>query len=157
MKIAIAHWKGRVSPVFDVSDSLIVIDIRNGVEVNREQINLASRDSFERAQEVSRLDAQVLICGAVSHRLETALISSGIQVFGFICGDLEDIVGAFQDGQLSDARYLMPGCCGKRQRVRLQRGRDNHSKHPQSPTEKLQQIQQRIESLEAQEQQGLKK
>jgi predicted Fe-Mo cluster-binding NifX family protein len=134
MKIAIAHWQGRVSPVFDVSDSLIVIDIQNGVEAGRQQINLASRDSFERAQEVSRLGARVLICGAVSYPLETALIGAGIQVFGFICGELEAIIGAFQDGQLTDARYLMPGCCGKRQRIGLRRGRENDSKHVNQKT-----------------------
>jgi predicted Fe-Mo cluster-binding NifX family protein len=134
MKIAIAHWQGRVSPVFDVSDSLIVIDIQNGVEVRRQQINLASRDSFERAQEVSRLGAQVLICGAVSHPLETVLIGAGIRVFGFICGELESVIGAFQDGQLSNTRYLMPGCCGKRQRVRLRRGRENDNKQVNQET-----------------------
>jgi predicted Fe-Mo cluster-binding NifX family protein len=128
MKIAIAYWQGRVSPVFDVSDSLIVIDIQNGLEVHRQHINLASRDSFERAIEVSRSGAQVLICGALSHPLETALIGAGIRVFGFICGDLESVIGAFQDGQLSDARYLMPGCCGKRQQVRLRRRRETDNK-----------------------------
>jgi predicted Fe-Mo cluster-binding NifX family protein len=128
MKIAIAHWQGRVSPVFDVSDSLIVIDILNGVEVQRQHINLGGRDSFERATEVSRSGAQVLICGALSRPLETALIGAGIQVFGFTCGELESIIGAFQDGQLSDARYLMPGCCAKRQRIGLRRRRQNNSK-----------------------------
>ena len=128
MKIAIAHWQGRVSPVFDVSDCLIVVDIQDGVELHRQHINLASRDSFERVQEVSRLGAQVLICGAVSHPLETALIGAGIRVFGFICGDLESVIGAFQAGQLSDARYLMPGCCGKRQQVRLRRRRETGNK-----------------------------
>jgi predicted Fe-Mo cluster-binding NifX family protein len=128
MKIAIAHWQGRVSPVFDVSDSLIVIDILNGVEVHRQHVNLAGRDSFERATEVSRSGAQVLICGALSRPLETALIGAGIQVFGFTCGELESVIGAFQDGQLSDARYLMPGCCARRQRVRLRRRRENDNK-----------------------------
>lgn len=123
MRIAIPHWQGRVSPVFDVSDSLYLIDTEDGWEKHRENVLLASRDPFGRAREISSLGIDVLLCGALSRVLETALIGAGVQVVGFICGDLEDVVMAFICGGCADTRFLMPGCCGKRQKFGLRHGR----------------------------------
>jgi predicted Fe-Mo cluster-binding NifX family protein len=123
VKIAIPYWQGRVSPVFDVAESLILIDIEDGREVRREKAMLASRDPFGRAKEVSALGTAVLLCGAVSHPFETALMGAGIQVVGFVCGDLEAVVTAFLRGQLADVRFHMPGCWGKKQRSGCRRGR----------------------------------
>ncbi len=86
---------------------------------------LKSRDPFGRAKEVAQAGVEVLICGAVSHAFETALISAGIRVLPFMCGDLEAVIGAFLQGKLTDGRFLMPGCFGRRQAHRFQwrRGR----------------------------------
>ena len=109
MRIAIAHWRDRVSPVFDVSDRIVLVDIENGRELQRKDQQLRSRKEFERAQEVCGHGAQVLLCGAVSNSMQTALRRTGIQVISFICGDLEDVLNAFMDGRLSDKCYQMPG------------------------------------------------
>jgi len=118
MKIAIPHWQGRVSPVFDVSDGLLVIDIKDGRQVRRESIILCRSDPFARAKEVADLGAEVLLCGAVSHVLERALMGAGVEVFSFICGDLEAVLDAFLRGQLDDDRFLMPGSCAKWRRAK---------------------------------------
>ena len=65
MRIAIAHWQDRISPVFDVSDRLLLIDIEEGRELKRKDNVLNCRGPFERAREVYRLGVQVLLCGAV--------------------------------------------------------------------------------------------
>jgi predicted Fe-Mo cluster-binding NifX family protein len=123
VKIAIPHWQGRVSPVFDVAESLFLIDIEDGREVRRENVMLASRDPFGRAKEISALGTAVLLCGALSHPFQTALMGAGIQVVGFVCGDLEAVVNAFLQGQLADVRFHMPGCSEKKQRTGCRRGR----------------------------------
>jgi predicted Fe-Mo cluster-binding NifX family protein len=92
MKIAIPHWQGRVSPLFDASDAIVVIDIERGRERRRDNFKLASFDPVRRAQEVAGLGAEVVVCGAVSRTLENALIGAGIRVKGFICGDLDELV-----------------------------------------------------------------
>jgi predicted Fe-Mo cluster-binding NifX family protein len=130
MRIAIAHWQGRVSPVFDVSDRLLLIDIENGREHRQEEINLDARDPFERAKQVSRLAADVLLCGAISHALETALVGLGVQVVGYIRGNLEAVIAAFVHGQLTDSRFRMPGYRRKHHNPRHRRGRRNNG----SPT-----------------------
>jgi predicted Fe-Mo cluster-binding NifX family protein len=104
MKIAIAHWQDRVSPVFDVADRLLLIAVEDGREAHRESLRLASRDPFERAQELAEWGVDVLLCGAVSSALEKALTTAGIQVLGFLGGELEVIVAAFLNGQLNDGR-----------------------------------------------------
>lgn len=109
MKIAIPHWQGRVSPVFDASDAVVVIDIERGRERRRDNFKLASFDPVRRAQEVAGLGAEVVVCGAVSRTLENALIGAGIRVKGFICGDIDALVEAFLAGTLSDACFQMPG------------------------------------------------
>ncbi len=114
MRIAIAHWQDRISPVFDVSDRLLLIDIEDGRALKREDNVLNCRGPFKRAREVYRLGVQVLLCGAVSRPLETALISSGVRVIGFICGGLEDVLNAYINGRLSDKCYQMPGYEEKR-------------------------------------------
>jgi predicted Fe-Mo cluster-binding NifX family protein len=123
VKIAIPHWQGRISPVFDVSENLVLIDIEGGREQRRENVILQSRDPFRRAKEVSGLGAKVVLCGAVSHELEHALAGAGVEVVGFVCGDLEAVVTAFLRGELADGGFLMPGRLGERQSGRIRRGR----------------------------------
>ena len=126
MVIAIASWQGNVSPVFDVSDKLCVVKLADGSEVCRETIFLKYRDPFGKAREVAGRGIEVLICGAVSHAFETALISVGIRVLPFICGELEAVIGAFLRGGLTDSHFIMPGCLGRREghRFHRRRGRD---------------------------------
>lgn len=121
--IAIANWQGCVSPVFDVSDRLCLIYIENGKELRREDILLKNRNPFLRAKEMADIGVELLICGAISHVLETALLSVGIRVIGFTCGNLENVLGAFVKGQLTGRNFFMPGCFGRRQRHRFQRRR----------------------------------
>ncbi len=123
MFIGITDWQGNVSPVFDVSVRLCVVEIVGGTEVHRESILLKCRDPFARAGEVAGTGVEVLICGAVSRAFETALISVGIRILPFTCGDLESVIGAFLQGRLTDSRFLMPGCLGRRQGRRFQHRR----------------------------------
>lgn len=109
MKIAIPNWQGRVSPVFDASDTIVLIDIESGRERRRENFRLASLDPVRRAQEVAALGAEVVLCGAISRTLESALNGAGVHVKGFVCGDLEALVEAFMAGTLSDPCFQMPG------------------------------------------------
>jgi predicted Fe-Mo cluster-binding NifX family protein len=112
MKIALAYCNGRISPVFDVSENLLVFDDEKIEE--RKSIKIVGRGAFERAAELSRLKIELLICGAVSDLQETALKNVGIEVIGFICGELEQVFNAFAQGNLANERFLMPGCCGRR-------------------------------------------
>lgn len=109
MKVALAHWQGRVAPVFDVSDNVYLIQCAGGREIKREPKTLNHHDPLSRAKEVTGLGTQVLICGAVSTPLETALAASGVRVIGFVCGDIEAVLRAFLSGSLHRPCFRMPG------------------------------------------------
>lgn len=131
MKIAIAHWRGRVSPVFDVSDSLVIIGSgAQGVE-KCQTVTLAHRDPLRRSREVADLGVDVLICGAISHALERFLISAGIKVNGFVCGDVDKVAAAYREGRLQEVCFLMPG---KRLARNKRRQRHRGGQRPQTPS-----------------------
>jgi predicted Fe-Mo cluster-binding NifX family protein len=104
MKVAMAHWQDRISPVFDVADHLLLLDIEGRREINRQSLRLTGRSPFERVEELSELGVNVLLCGAISLTLEKALIGAGIRVVGFLGGELENVIQAFLEGKLGDGR-----------------------------------------------------
>lgn len=123
MKIAIPQWQGRVSPVFDVAGNLLIAEVTEGVEVGREQVSLTANDPLRRAEQVVQTGAQVLICGAISWPLESALAAAGLVLYPQRCGAVEEILEAFRKGKLDEASFVMPGCCGQRRRNRGRGGR----------------------------------
>jgi len=118
MRVAIPEWQGRTSPVLDVAGNLLLIDIETGRETRREERQLVRTDPIARAAEISNLGADILICGAISAPLEARLASSGLQVIGFICGSVDDVLAAFLDGKLARPIFRMPGCGGFRRHMR---------------------------------------
>jgi predicted Fe-Mo cluster-binding NifX family protein len=118
MRIAIPHWQGRVSPVFDAAGVVLLVEIEEGRELSREEKRLARTDPLGRAAEVSGFGAEVLICGAISAALEAGLASAGVRVIGFVCGAIEDVLDAFRNGELARPTYRMPGCGSRGGRLR---------------------------------------
>lgn len=114
MRIAIPQWQGRISPVFDVAGSLLIVDFEGGRELRREEVRLAQTDAHGRAAELARLKTDVLVCGAISAPLEARLAAAGVHVIGFVCGGVEDILAGFVNGELAKPAFLMPGCRGQR-------------------------------------------
>jgi predicted Fe-Mo cluster-binding NifX family protein/putative methionine-R-sulfoxide reductase with GAF domain len=115
MRIAISYQQNRISPVFDVAAHILLVDIEKGQEVRRNKRTVAQSDSLVRARYVSQFGVEVLICGAISWRLENALSSIGVQVIPCICGPVEDVIKAFLNNNLSESAFIMPGCLGRRQ------------------------------------------
>jgi predicted Fe-Mo cluster-binding NifX family protein len=118
MRVGIPTWDGRVSPVLDVARRLLVVDIDGNAEVGRSEADLAAMHPGARAAQIGGLGVDVLICGAVSWPLEAALASAGVRVMPQTCGLVQDVLGAFVSGRLADGAFLMPGCCGRRRRMR---------------------------------------
>lgn len=118
MRIAIPHWQGRISPVFDAARKVLVVEIGEDGQQRREQHRLRKMDVAARAEEFLRLGADVLLCGAISAPLEAALTAHRIQVIGFLSGPVEQVLAAFLDHELSDSVFGMPGLRGRRERFR---------------------------------------
>ena len=122
MRVAIPTWQGSVSPVLDVARSLLLVDIDASVEQERRLEPLSETGILARAGRLKSMLVNVLICGAVSWPLEQALVSSGIQVIPHVCGNVDEVLGAYLTGRLWDRAFLMPGCRGRRYRWGRGRG-----------------------------------
>ncbi|MGC9327140.1 MAG: NifB/NifX family molybdenum-iron cluster-binding protein, partial [Candidatus Hinthialibacter sp.] len=105
MRIAVPHWQGRVSPVFDVAGVLLLVNVDQGQETSRQNIVLENDSSLTRTNYMKELDIDAIICGAVSKPLELALVSEGIEVIALICGEVDQVINAFLTGQLHQKIY----------------------------------------------------
>jgi predicted Fe-Mo cluster-binding NifX family protein len=106
MRIAIPVWNDRISPVFDVSRSVRVIDISDGA-VSHEATHALENES--RASKLVKLGVDILICAAISTPLEATLWVSGIEVIPDTCGTVREIVDAFASGDEELTRFRSPG------------------------------------------------
>ena len=107
-KIAIPHWQGRVSPVFDVAGRVLLAEVVSGEILCHGDLLLEAEDPHGRSSLLSSARVELLICGAISCSFELALAAAGIGVISQICGDIELILPAYAADRLS--YYRMPGC-----------------------------------------------
>jgi len=121
MKVAIPHWQGRVSPVFDVASHVLLVDVDDGTERGRQDVYLDANGPRARASLLADLGADVLVCGAISRQQETALSATGVRVIQQICGNVDEVLVAFRNDRLSRDAFLMPGRYGRRRRSRVRR------------------------------------
>lgn len=122
MKIAVPVCEGRLSPVFDWSERAIVADVLDGRESGREEISLAGETPPGRVERLASLGVGTLLCGAISGPLLALAEAKGVKVLPWLCGDAEEVLAAFVQGELPAERFVMPGCCGRRRRWRGGRG-----------------------------------
>ncbi len=118
MRIAVSAWNGRISPVFDTSGQVLLVDMEQGTETQRSAYALPLQDPPRRVATLTALGADVLLCGAISRPLAEMLQASGIWIVPFLAGEEEDVLAAYMSGGLPDPRYSLPGCSGKRHRHR---------------------------------------
>lgn len=113
MKLAVADWNGRVSPVFDVARNVAVFDIQDGAIVSRHNEPMLSDDLLAKAARLAELGVDTLVCGALSQPLAAVLTSRGVRPIAFIAGTVEEVVEAYLTGRLESAQLAMPGCGGR--------------------------------------------
>jgi len=124
MKIVIPVWDGFVSNVFDFAHKLIVVDIEDGKETGRSEVELKDKSLPTRTNKLKDLRVDVLICGAISRALAQMVTASGIQLLPYVTGRADEVLQAYITGVLVQRRFAMPGCwLGARERFgRRRRG-----------------------------------
>jgi predicted Fe-Mo cluster-binding NifX family protein len=109
MRLAVAIWNDRISPVFDVSRKIIVMDIEKG-QVAGKRIEMFTNDNpTHKLSRLSELKVNTLICGAISRPVAEMIDQHGIHVIPFITGDQHEVVAAFLTGLLPSSDLSMPG------------------------------------------------
>ena len=110
MRLSLPIWNGRLSPVFDVAERFVVVDVVNHTVLHRSEHRFPNP---RRVAHLWTLGVNVVICGAVSHELQAALSQAGIGGISEICGPTDSVIDAFLDGTLGEGPFLSPchpGC-----------------------------------------------
>ena len=105
MRVSLPVWNGRLSPVFDVAERFVVVDVVNGTVLHRSEHRFPNP---RRVAHLWTLGVNVVICGAVSQELQTALSQAGIGVISEICGPTDSVIDAFVNGTLGEGPFLSP-------------------------------------------------
>jgi len=122
MKAALTVWDGRLSPVFDVSREALILTIENGAVAGRCTESIETPTATLKLDRLAELGVETLICGAISEPLQHELTTRGVEVVGFVAGEIDEVVESFLAGTLPTAALSMPGCCNRQQRFRGGRG-----------------------------------
>jgi predicted Fe-Mo cluster-binding NifX family protein len=120
VKAAFASWNDRIAPVFDVARWIQLVEIEAGQIISQNRARVACDMPNQKASRLAELEVGILVCGAISRPMQAIIKAYGIEVIPFITGDLQEVIQAWQKGQLS-AAYTMPGCA-RRQRQQLMKG-----------------------------------
>lgn len=130
MKVALTVWNGRISPVFDVSRRILVLDVDHGAVIGRREEPLEGINPVQKAGKLVEWEVRKLICGAISRPLAGLCDAYGIRIIPFIAGDAEEVIEAYLARKLPNRRMTMPGCCsGGRRRFQ---GRSDKEKEGNS-------------------------
>lgn len=109
MTIAVPICRQRVSPVLDAASRLLVITWRHGHEITRREFVLNPQPPAVLAASIAELAIDTLLCAAVSEPLLRELHRLGVRVHPNLCGEIEDILDAFQHHPLDLHAFRMPG------------------------------------------------
>ena len=117
MRIAVAVWQSRVSPVFDTAGQLLIMDVENGRESNRTEQSILGLSIQKRVDRLVELDVDVLLCGAISRQLAGMVAASGIRLIPWVTGDIAGVLQWYLTGKPIEPRFLMPGRRQRRHRA----------------------------------------
>jgi predicted Fe-Mo cluster-binding NifX family protein len=111
MKIAIPIFGNRISPRFDFSPELWIIEVERGKVVGQEKLSTANLNLPQRLEQVTSSGVDKVICGGIDWFSRNQLGSRGIDVVQDVIGDAEIVFNLFMKGR------LRPGfCCERRGR-----------------------------------------
>ncbi len=110
MRIGLTVWGDRVSPVFDASRTLMIVEIEGTRVTNREYVSMHPGFPHHQIGRLIEQGIQTLICGAISEVPAHMAEASGIVLIPFITGNVEDVLNAYLAGRLAATPvFLMPG------------------------------------------------
>ncbi len=74
----------------------------------RYDVLLMEKNTGHRARQLAELGVEVLICGAISHDLKSAMEEEGIEVKCLVRGDVNAVLDAYRAHHLDQEQFRMP-------------------------------------------------
>ncbi|MBN1970437.1 MAG: hypothetical protein JXR48_09085 [Candidatus Delongbacteria bacterium] len=113
MKIAITIWNEIVSPLFDVSSRIMIIE-----NEKIEYLDVSGMCPFEKIDKLELKKIDIFLCGAISLGVRVYAKSKGIEVYPFITGNVREILETILTNKAEIHKYQMPGCGRRHRRFR---------------------------------------
>lgn len=121
MKVAFSVWRDRISPVFDSSETAVVMDLEDGKVESTQSQDLSGLAPEGKLAKLCDCEVCTLICGAISRQALQEATARGIETIPFVAGDFEVVLEAFLAGDILRPSLVMPGC-GNRRRCGMRHG-----------------------------------
>jgi predicted Fe-Mo cluster-binding NifX family protein len=100
MKIAIPIFGNRISPRFDFSPEIWIIDVEGEEVVRQEKLPTANLNLPQRLEQITSNGVDKVICGGIDGFCQSQLGSRGIDVVQDVIGDAEIVFDLFMKGRL---------------------------------------------------------
>jgi len=108
-KVAIPIFQNRISPVLDSCTHILVVDIDQSSEMERENVFLGDISLMERCSIFNKLGVRVVICGGISETFAKMLKGFNVRLINGIAGDIDAVLSAFMNDHLDKPEFYMPG------------------------------------------------
>jgi len=108
MKIAIPIFQNRISPRFDFSPEMWIIEVERGEVLSRERLFTGNLNLPQRLEQITCNGVNKVICGGIDAPALNRLVSEGIDVVRDVIGEAEIVFNLFMKGTLQS------GCCCER-------------------------------------------
>ncbi len=121
MKIAIPIYENRISPRFDFSPEMWIVEVEKGEVVGQEKFSTADLNLAQRLEQVTSNRVDKLICGGIDSFSRNQLGNRGIDVVQDIIGDAGMVIdlltkGKFRPGLWCERRRGRRFCTWRRER-----------------------------------------
>ena len=108
-RIAVPIFKSRISPVFDTSTKMLVIDCDKGKEIQRQEIYLDKLSLYERQRILASLNVDVFICGGITETFQKMIKTPDNRFITGRTGSVEEVLSAFISGKIHTKKFQTPG------------------------------------------------
>ncbi|WP_051564639.1 NifB/NifX family molybdenum-iron cluster-binding protein [Desulfovermiculus halophilus] len=108
MRICLAAYNHRLAALFDNASRLLLYDVDGAALHPAGEVHPPERGAASRVAAVLACGAEVLVCGALSRCTRYILSDSGLVVWDWVRGDIDEVLSAWSRGRLQD--LSMPGC-----------------------------------------------
>ena len=100
MRIAVTYQNGVVFQHFGHTEQFKLYDVENGKIVSSQVVDTNGQGHGALSGFLAQANVDVLICGGIGGGAQTALREAGIQFFGGVSGQADEVVRAYLAGDL---------------------------------------------------------
>ena len=112
MRVAIPVFQSKISPRFDSTQDFVLLEVEESKITRREDLPTKGWPLSAKLKHIVELGVDTLICGGIDLESMRQLNFSGIKVYSWVTGEIEDVVTCFLNRGLESGIIL--GARGRR-------------------------------------------